>query len=170
MLCLQESQGASIGQSSLLWNSWSHSCIRTSSRMAGQSRRSCIRSYCRSKGTILGMFRGVQGLLWTGTHPDGNTKRRAHANTGGRTGLEQGMSRAGGTKRLPAVVCRLSLGLMLLLSLLGRTLGACPNSCSFHGSCDAGNVCICEDGWDFAPDCSLRKYMVLQVFEVAWSC
>lgn len=158
MLRLQESQGASTGQSRLLWSSWSHSCIRPSSRMARQWRRSCIRSYCWSKSTISGMFRGVRGLLWAGTNPDGNPKRKAQAHTGGGSGFEQGVSRAGGTKRLPAMAWRLSLGLVLLLSLLGRTLGACPNSCSFHGTCDAGNVCICEDGWDFAPDCSLRKY------------
>ncbi|CAM9178437.1 unnamed protein product, partial [Sphacelaria rigidula] len=33
---------------------------------------------------------------------------------------------------------------------------ACPNHCSGHGTCGSGATCTCNDGWDFAPDCSLR--------------
>jgi len=34
--------------------------------------------------------------------------------------------------------------------------GQCPNMCSGHGDCGAENVCSCFDGFDYAPDCSLR--------------
>ena len=34
----------------------------------------------------------------------------------------------------------------------------CPNMCSGHGDCGAENVCNCFDGFDYAPDCSLRTW------------
>ena len=40
-------------------------------------------------------------------------------------------------------------------------LAQCPNMCSGHGDCGAENVCSCFDGFDYAPDCSLRAMFPL---------
>ena len=48
--------------------------------------------------------------------------------------------------------------LLFVLAMFGPGWAACPSSCSYHGTCNASNVCVCEEGWDFAPDCSLRTY------------
>ena len=34
--------------------------------------------------------------------------------------------------------------------------GACPNQCSLHGTCNSDGTCTCDNGWDYAADCSLR--------------
>ena len=33
----------------------------------------------------------------------------------------------------------------------------CPNGCNGHGTCGQGNVCTCETGYTFAPDCSMSE-------------
>jgi hypothetical protein len=43
-----------------------------------------------------------------------------------------------------------------VLLLAPSVFAVCPNYCSGHGSCGSENTCSCNDGWDFAADCSLR--------------
>lgn len=65
------------------------------------------------------------------------------------------------TQRMRGIISRRTPWRMLLLVVLamfGPGWAACPSSCSYHGTCNASNVCVCEEGWDFAPDCSLRTY------------
>jgi hypothetical protein len=47
---------------------------------------------------------------------------------------------------------------ILCLVGLPTLLGQCPNMCSGHGSCGPENVCSCFEGFDYAPDCSLRFF------------
>ena len=47
---------------------------------------------------------------------------------------------------------------VVALLVAGRGVAAtCPNACSGHGSCGLDNVCICDTGYTFAADCSLRQ-------------
>ena len=47
---------------------------------------------------------------------------------------------------------------ILCLVGLPTLLGQCPNMCSGHGNCGPENVCSCFEGFDYAPDCSLRFF------------
>lgn len=44
----------------------------------------------------------------------------------------------------------------VLVLLVEFAAGQCPNFCSGHGECGPENVCNCFQGYDYAPDCSLR--------------
>ena len=48
----------------------------------------------------------------------------------------------------------LSRYLFIFLLLIHYASGDCPHSCSGHGICSTNNICICEDLFDYAPDCS----------------
>lgn len=48
------------------------------------------------------------------------------------------------------------MALWLLALCATVTRAQCPNMCSGHGTCGAENVCACFEGFDYAPDCSLR--------------
>ena len=51
--------------------------------------------------------------------------------------------------------CIANIVLFFGLFLFRVVQSACPNACSGHGSCDAGNACACFEGWDGgAADCS----------------
>ena len=47
--------------------------------------------------------------------------------------------------------------LFIFLVTLGLCNGACPNDCSKRGKCSIENVCICDELYRVAPDCSQRK-------------
>ena len=57
------------------------------------------------------------------------------------------------------------IGAGLFLMILQQASAQCPNMCSGHGDCGADNVCGCEDGYDFAADCSMRTCP----YGVAWA-
>jgi hypothetical protein len=47
-----------------------------------------------------------------------------------------------------------------VLLILTRSYALCPNSCSGHGTCGAGNLCSCFPGWNGgAADCSYSKLL-----------
>lgn len=58
-----------------------------------------------------------------------------------------------------------------MLALLCEVSAKCANSCSGHGQCGVGNVCICYDGWNGgAADCSSSKFvMILVHYRKSWN-
>ncbi|KAJ8604707.1 hypothetical protein CTAYLR_006542 [Chrysophaeum taylorii] len=56
----------------------------------------------------------------------------------------------GGATRSWLAAAAVALGLATLSE------AQCPNMCSGHGKCGPENVCQCFEGFDYAPDCSLR--------------
>jgi len=53
--------------------------------------------------------------------------------------------------------------LCILLATVGLCSGACPNDCSKRGKCSIENVCICDELYRVAPDCSQRKTRCVDV-------
>ena len=68
-----------------------------------------------------------------------------------RVGNRRRMQDTGRTMRRRLVLAALAaVGVPLVVA-------QCPNGCNGHGTCGQGNVCTCETGYTFAPDCSMSE-------------